>query len=117
MLARYISPTEKRRLGGFAKTAGKKTKPVSSRFKSRDIIRIKNAYLENRKQFLGVTLDWIIAGRVTEATGLKCTPQFVSRFRNKQVPKIQSEYALHRNNMQKQYEQNEVDGWMQKWGR
>ena len=117
MFARFISKIERRKRGGSAKTAGKDIKPVSSRFKSRDIIRAKNNYLENRKKYLGVTLDSVMADRVTKATGLECTAQFVSRFRNNQVPKIQSEYALRRNNMQKQYEQNEVDSWMQKWGR
>ena len=115
MFARYISLIEKRKLGGSAKTAGKGTKPVSSKFKTRDIIRVKNNYLDIRRKDLGVTLDSIMANRVTKATGLKCTPQFVSRFRNNQVPKIQSEYALHRNNVQKKYIPNEIDLLMQTW--
>jgi len=117
MFARFISQIERRKGGGSAKTAGKDTKPVSSRFKSRNIIRIKNDYLETRRKDLGSTLDRIMADKVTKATGYVCTAQFVSRFRNKQVPKIQSAYALHRNNMQKQYAPNEVDLLMQKWGR
>ena len=117
MSAKYISLTERRNGGGSAKTAAKNTKPVSSRFKSRDIIRAKNNYLDIRRKDLGVTLDSVMANQVTEATGLKCTPQFVGRFRNNQVPKIQSEYALGRNNIQKQYTPNAVDLLMQKWER
>jgi len=117
MFARFISRIERRKLGGFAKIAGKDIRPISSKFKSRNIIRTKNDYLESRRKELGTTLDRIMADEVTEATGYVCTAQFVSRFRNKQVPKIQSAYALHRNNMQKQYAPNAVDLLMQKWGR
>lgn len=117
MFARYISKIERRKRGGSAKIAGKHIKPISSKFKSRDIIRAKNNYLDIRRKDLGVTLDGIMADRVTKATGLECTAQFVSRFRNNQDPKIQSEYSLRRNNMQKQYKQNEIDQWFQRWGR
>ncbi len=95
MSVHYITQIERRRITGTVKTAEKKTKHPVTQTKTREIVRRKDDYLKGQPD-VGMVYDHVIAKRGTEELGMELTPQFVSRYRNKQKPKIISEYMRDR---------------------
>ena len=116
MSAHYISQLDRRRFGGPVIPVGKRGKKPLTLAEHKRINKIKNDFIGQQKD-LGLALDRKVAERVFKATGLECTDKFVSRYRNKQVPKIQSAYALKRNNMQRNFAPNRIEILIQGWGR